>query len=271
MYHLKEKVLWLYVMLTIVSKNLPKIKVSRKYKKFTDTALFSFATGTKFTGSTGAPAPPYADSAIYGYANAMQTTHSGRQINAAKLATSTEKTERNTLLAALDENANYLESMANKAAIAAGDVTAGYTLINSIGFQVAGKGSGKRTIGFIAAGIGWAHAHEAKTVKGVEGHIWEGGPTTAKSVPSTNVKYWFTLESDIIFSDIPSGTVFAYRHASVIPFGHKTAATGTPVISPVIVAKLATLATVSKGKHPVVDINNVNIYTFGEWRYIIIP
>ena len=113
-------------------------------------------------------------------ANAMQTTHSGRQINAAKLATTTEKSERKTLLAALDENANYLESMANKAAVAAGDVNAGYSLINAIGFQVAGKGNIKRNIGFVASGIGWAHAHEAKTVKGVEGHIWEGGPLLVK-------------------------------------------------------------------------------------------
>jgi hypothetical protein len=271
MYSIRKKALWLYFLLTIVSKNLPKIKVSRKYKKFNDTALFSFATGTKFTGSTLAPAPPYADSVIYGYANAMQTTHSGRQINAAKLATTTEKSERNILLAALDENANYAESMANKAAVAAGDVNTGYTLISALGFQVAGKSSAKRIIGFVNAGIGWAHAHEAKTVKGYEGHIWEGGPTSVKGVPSTNVKYWFTLESDIIFSDIPSGTVFAYRHASVIPFGHKTSATGSSIISNLVVTKLATLLTVSKGKHPVVDITNVNIYTFGEWRYIIIP
>ncbi len=271
MYSIKEKAFWLYVMLTMISKNLPKIKVSRKYKKLIDTALYSFATGTKFTGSTLAPAPPYADSVIYGYANAMQTTHSGRQINTAKTATTTEKSERKTLLDALDENANYLESMANKAAVAAGDVNAGYSLITAVGFQVAGKGTAKRIIGFVNAGIGWAHAHEAKTVKGVEGHIWEGGPTSGKGVPSTNVKYWFTLEADIIFSDIASGTVFAYRHASVIPFGHKTAATGTPVINNVVVSKLATLQTVSKGKHPVVDITNVNIYTFGEWRYIIIP
>jgi hypothetical protein len=267
---LRKKLLWLLVLMTI-SKNLPKIKVSRKYKKLIDTALFSFATGTKFTGSTLAPAPPYADSVIYGYANSMQTTHSGRQINAAKTATTTEKSERKTLIAALDENANYLESMANKAAVLAGDVNAGYTLISAIGFSVAGKGIIKRIIGFAATGIGWAHAHEAKTVKGVEGHLWEGGPTTAKGVPPTNLKRWFTLETDIIFNDIASGTIFAYHHASIIPFGHKTAATVTPVISPVVVSKLATLSTVSKGKHPVVDINNVNIYTFGEWRYIIIP
>ena len=137
--------------------------------------MYSFATGTKFTGSTLAPAPSYADSVIYGYANAMQTTHSGRQINTAKTATTTEKSERKTLLDALDENANYLESMANKAAVGAGDVNAGYSLITAVGFQVAGKGTAKRIIGFVNAGIGWAHAHEAKTVKGVEGHIWEGG------------------------------------------------------------------------------------------------
>ena len=87
----------------------------------------------------------------------------------------------------------------------------GINVINRINFQVAGRGIIQRIIGIVATGIGWFHVHEAKTVKGYEGHVWEAGVTTAKGVPPTNLKRWFTLEADCIFSDIPSGTIIGYH------------------------------------------------------------
>ena len=95
------------------------------------------------------------------------------------------KSLRKTLLTALDLNANYLEGKANGAAIAAGDIEIGINVITRIGFQVAGKGVAHRIAGIVDAGAGWVHVREAKSVKGNEGHVWEGGIASTKGVPPT--------------------------------------------------------------------------------------
>jgi hypothetical protein len=200
----------------------------------------------------------------------MQTTHSGRQTNTSKTATTTEKTERKTLIRELDENANYLEVVANRVAVAAGDVNAGISVVTRIGFQVDGKGVATRIIGVVETGVGWAHVHEAKGKKGYEGHVWEGGVTTAKGTPPTSVKGWTTLEADCIFYNIPSGTIIGYHHANVMPVAHTVKTSGAAVTKSAV-SKTASLVPASKGNHPMIDFNNANPYTFGEWRYVVIP
>jgi len=250
-------------------KNIPKIKVSRKYRKFIDPVLGDFAHGIKFAGDPDATTPYNTDAAVGVLADAMRTTHSGRQINTSKPATSTEKSERKSLLQALDENAAYLEIIANKVAVSKGDVNAGYTVVTRVGYEVAGKGILSKITGFVDSGVGWAHAREATSKKGVEAHIWEGGSTTGKGIPPTSVKRWVTLQRDCIFNNIPSNTVFAYHHASVVPVGHKTTSSAIIATAKSLVSKIATLLPVSKSKHPIIDINNGSPYNFGEWRYIV--
>src|ERR1035437_7254411 len=93
-----------FIMMALM-KNMPKIKVSRKYRKFIDPVLADFAHGIKFAGDPDATTPYNSDAAVGILADALRTTHSGRQINTSKPATSTEKSERKALLQALDENA----------------------------------------------------------------------------------------------------------------------------------------------------------------------
>jgi hypothetical protein len=261
----------LIIAIIAVIKNLPKLKVSHSYKKLKIPGLHSFAHGTKFSGDPLCGSPDVADATIYSQADNMWSAYNVWLTNPSKAQTALVKSLRKTLLTSLDLNANYLEGKANGASIAAGDIEVGINVINRMNFQVAGKGIMQRIIGIVATGIGWVHAHEAKTVKGVEGHVWEAGPTTAKGVPPPTVKRWFTLESDCIFTGIPSGTIIGYHHASIVPVGRKSTPTGLPVIPKAATSKIASLLPVSKSKHPMIDFNNADPYTFGDWRYAITP
>lgn len=251
-------------------KKLPKIKTSRKYKKLGTPALVAFAKGTKFQGDTDATTPTYNDVAVHGAADNLLAANSLRQINPSKQNTEAEQLCRNILIDMLDANANYLETIANKVAKTAGDVSAGYSVVNRIGFLVAGKGNGKRNIGFIDSGVGWAHAHEAKSRKGYEGHVWNCGVTTAKGTPPEDTSIMFSLEADFIFTGIASGAVFAYCHGSIVPISHNTAPSGQAPSGSVL-AKSATMTPMSTSKHPMGNINDNTNVVFGEWRYIVIP
>jgi len=244
-----------------------KIKVAKSYKELSTIALASFAKSTKFAGDVAATAPPHDDTAIYGWADTMFNTHNGRVLNPSKTATSLERQQRNTLEDGLDANVNYLETVANAVAKTAGDINAGIAVVTRIGFQLAAKGTHARNIGVIDAGIGWFHAHEAKSVEGNQSHLWEGGITNAKGTPPTDTKLYVTCESDVIFNNIPSVSIYAYHHAGVVPVSKDESS--TPQSS--MTEKTATLTPQSKNKHPVIDINNNNLYQWGEWRYVVIP
>lgn len=255
----------------MATSKLPKIKVSRNYHKLETPALVSFADGIKFAGTT-ASNPTESDANIAAFANTLIGTHNSRQTVPGKNATNNERAQRTALLNALDKNANYLENEANEAAVTAGDAAVGYALVGAVGFKVAGKKGGARHYGVVNTGPGWVEAHEEKTVKGYEGHIWEFGTTTNKTTPPTATTIRFTLTSQCIFDHLTSGTVFAYREASIVPTGKKAGGgTGGGAIPAPSTARKATKLPTGKGNHPVIDITNSSPYTFTDWQYAIVP
>jgi len=254
----------------MASNKLPKIKISRKFKRLSTPELGATAKGIVFTNDPDATSPIYTDTQIYGLADDMLNTHISRQTNPSKELTAKETLQRNTLTDALDDNANCLEIVANRVAKNEGDINAGLGVVKRIGYQIAGRGSTKRNVGFVNSGVGWAQAHEEKSKKGIESHVWEGGITTAKGTPPTVLKSITTCEADCVFNNLPSGAIFAYHHASVVPVSH-TSKNSTTGISHSSDSKTATLIPMNKGRHPIFNFNTENLYQFGEWRYITIP
>ena len=247
-----------------------KIRVSRAFKRLGSTLLAAFAKGTKFQLDPDATSPTHNDAAVHGAADNLSAAHNLRQINPSTQNTQAETVCRNILNDMLDGNANYLETTANTVAKDAGDPAAGLEVVTRIGFKVAGKGGGTRNIGFIDSGVGWAHAHEAKSRKGMEGHVWNVGISLAKGTPPTVTKTYFSLEADFIFTGAASGSVLAYRHGSVVPVNQKTTPSGQAPSGSVL-AKSATIIPMSTKKHPMCDIDATTNVVFGEWRYIVIP
>ncbi|MEI8204034.1 MAG: hypothetical protein WCH34_13520 [Bacteroidota bacterium] len=248
----------------------PAIKVKRDYHGLSTPDLGVFAKGIKFTGDPDATSPPHGDTALSGKATEMLATNSLRLTDKSPSLRDLEIQQRNSLLDDLDDDANYVEIVARKVAkTAENDVNSGRAVVKRIGFTVAGTGVRKRNVGVVDMGIGWVHVHESKARKSYEGHVWEGGITTAKDVPPTVTKTMYNLESDCIFSGLPSGSIFAYRHASVLPVSHvaKSSGSATPQSSS---AKKTSLIPKNKSSHPVFDFNNPHVYSFGEWHYVVI-
>jgi hypothetical protein len=166
-----------------------------------------------------------------------------------------------------DANANYMDTVANQKSQTAGDINAGIDVIQRIGYKVAGKGGGKRVTGIVDKGAGWAHGHEDKSKKGAELHVWEGGATSAKNVPPTpgTTKTFMSYEADGIFNNIPSGTWYAYHHASLMPASHnaKSSTKATPKSAK---AKTATMIPSNMAKHPVFDTQQGMVFNYGPWR-----
>ena len=246
-----------------------KLKVKREYKKYGTPKLGAFAKGLKFTGDPDCTTPPSDDAANKLLADAMLGTNLLRITSPAKNLTAIEKKQKNAVWDALDADANYTETVANAVAKSTGDVNAGISVITRIGFFVAGKGSAKRNVGVVDFGVGWFHAHEEKTKSGTELHVWNLGLTSAKGTPPEESSAFATCEADCIFNNLPSGSILAYCHASVVPVSH-VAQSGTQASPQSLSAKSASAIPMSKSKHPVIDINNKNYYKFGDWRYVVI-
>jgi len=253
-----------------MAKRIRKIKVSRAYKRLGNPKLVSFAKTTKFQGDHDAISPIHDDAAVHGAADNLMDGVSLAKLNPSTQNTSAVTVLRNILLDMLDDNANYLEIIANKVAKAAGDYAAGTAVVERIGFQVTGQGGGKRNIGFIDAGVGWAHAHEDKARKGTEGHVWKAGITDAKDTPPKETNTYYGVEADFIFTGAASGGVLAYCHGSVVPVNQKTTPSGQAP-SGSILSKSASMTSMSSKKHPTCDINQKTNVVFGPWRYIVIP
>lgn len=251
-------------------RNLPKLKVSLKFKRLSDLALISFAKTSSFHGDPDAANPPYSDNDIYFYADDFMAALINMKTNPSTAATALKNSKRIILINALDDNAHYLESIANKVARANGDADKGRNVVFRIGFNLSGQGSFNRFPGVVDVGIGWAHVRETKSKRGNEGHVWEAGLTDTKGVPPAITHTWNSLEAEGIFNNIPSGKIFAYRHASIVPVSHSTK-DGVHAESNSSAAKTASIIPVSKSKHPIFDFNNPNNYQFSEWRYVVIP
>ena len=197
------------------SKSIPYIKVSRNFKKLGTSALIQFGRGIKFSGDHDATTPPNIDAVIATSIGVLEATHNLRQTDSSKGETSIEKAEKNTVNTQLNENASYLEMIANKISKATGDVNMGCDVVTRIGYVYTIRGGVKRNVGFIDSGIGWAHAHEAKSRKGIEAHYFEYGITTARGTPPTTLQNATTVETDLVFTNLKSGVILAYHHASI--------------------------------------------------------
>ncbi|MEI8203582.1 MAG: hypothetical protein WCH34_11250 [Bacteroidota bacterium] len=253
----------------MVIVKLPKIHVDRGFKGYSTNDLISFADGIKFTGDADATNPIHTDIVIGGRSADLKTTHDSRQNDKSLAKTNLEHTQFNLLVGGLDDNANYLEIIANKVANEQADLDAGINVVNRIGYHYSIKEGAVKNIGFIDSGEGWAHAHEAKAVDGAEIHAWEVGIALAKGTPPTSTHKYFILEADVIFNHIDSGKVLAYRHGSLTRVSH-IAKSATLATATSAKGKTTSMLEMNKANHPVFNITEDQKFEWGEWRYIII-
>jgi hypothetical protein len=161
------------------------------------------------------------------------------------------------LMQYLKSNGYWVQGQANS--LAAGNLDLAKKIILSTGYKLEKEHDlHPRTFEVVATGPGWAHYHTGKTVKGTEGQLWRYALTTAKNVPppAGALITRFTHVTDIIISDLPSGSIIAMQHAS-------TASDDT--------AENNAAGAITKANHPIFSHNTLDPYAWSDFIYEVIP
>ena len=249
-------------------KNLPKIKVSLGTSNTKTLDLISAVQSVKTTGDPDAGTPPVTDADQYAAAAILQTIHNNRNTNPPTSSAAAEKVQFNISVRMYNKVGAYIEGVANDVAVAAGDVAAGIAVVNRTGYKLKKKTGGKRPdFGVVASGPNFIQCHVKKVRKGTEGHLWRFAITTAKGVApaQTILVTVFTIECDVLIQNIPSGSILAIQHASVVPVSHNTKTTGSTPVS----GKVSAVAQ-SKTKHPIFSFTSPDSYTWTDFLYVVI-
>ncbi|MBI3502798.1 MAG: hypothetical protein HY063_13485 [Bacteroidetes bacterium] len=251
--------------------SIRKAKVSFEFKEMSADALATFGDGTVqgLTGNSNFPSPPIAllPATTAGtvsnlIANLRATLTKIASGDRATATTKLEHEQATALMLALTSNGHYVEDHAND--LGAGDVNKAEQLILTTGYKLKKKPElHPRDFELVDSGPGWEHYRVKKARKGNEGHIWRYGTTPQKGTPPATVILRFTLEADIIISDLAAGTIVGIQHTSILPVSHtkKTSAATTQT------SKAASSVPANKAKHPVYSHTNADPYLWTDFLY----
>jgi hypothetical protein len=260
-----ERFVMTFVMVTIV-KNLPMITVLLASKKTSTSTLIKDCNLQKTAGDPLVTTPPVNDTTMKSDASTLDTLYTESE---SPLPTATKlqvTTQRNICIAAYNQNAGYIQGIARAAAVAAGDVTAGIQVVIRCGYKVK-KASVPAPRHFKATpkGVGGVEI-TTKAVGKRASYIRQYGTTTAKGVaPTTIAEVLVSLEADIYVNNLKSGTIYAFREASVLPTKRSTPI----VVVPSLALKTAT-PTIATTSHKVTFSDGAEHYTWSDWIYVIV-
>jgi len=111
-----------------------------------------------------------------------------------------------------------VQDVANKVAISNGSVSKGEAVVERCGFKLKKKGEKpSRAFEVVESGPGWIHLR-VKSVGIKAGYLWRFGITSEKNkAPGVFLPILFTLECDIIITNLTSGVLYGYQVASILP------------------------------------------------------
>jgi len=236
---------------------IKKAKVSLEFQKLDANGIATFADGTVsgLTGNTNLPNPPVAlvatmNPQIAALRSTLRQISSG---NTSKALTRLEEQQANALMQSLATNGHYVEDTANT--LAAGDLSKAEQIIASSGYRLKKKGiAHPRSFEVVESGPGWVHLR-VKAVGKRAGYAWRYGITTAKgTLPTTWSKVIFTLETEVVITNLKSATIYGFQEASILPVAHTSKTNIAPTASSKTVTPAATTkahkATFSDGQEP---------------------
>jgi hypothetical protein len=201
----------------MAKKNLPKIVVITDISNLETPDMITAGGGIVLTLDPDATAPPVADTVLHTEADDLQTVHNNRQTEPPTATANDEIGARDTLAFDYQQDARYVESIANKVAKAAGDVTAGIAVVNRTGFKLKKTGiRAARHFEIYASGIEWAHVR-TKSVAKVAAYVWRFGITPIKGTPPAieGSRAVVNLEADLKITNLKSGTIYGIQFAAV--------------------------------------------------------
>jgi hypothetical protein len=150
--------------------------------------------------------------------------------------------------------------------VAAGDVTAGIQVVIRCGYKVKKTAvPAPRHFKVTQKGIG-AVEITTKAVGKSASYIRVYGTTPTKGVPPTTIaEVLVSIEADIFVNNLKSGTIYAFREASILP----TKRTTPNILTPSLAKKTAT-PTIATTTHKVTFGDGAEHYSWSDWVYVIV-
>lgn len=226
--------------------NLPKIKLSLDLASMDVPTLASTAKGIKTAGDPDVTNPSVTDVVMHGQADDMLDCHNLRATDKSLELTRNETVLRNILERSITDVGGDVVKIANKVAIAHGDVAAGEAVVVRCGYKLKKRAVlPPREFEVVASGPGWVHLR-VKSVSTRAGYVWRFGITSAiGKIPTVFMPLLFTLECEVIITNIPRGSILGYQMASIISVNLAAKTSPNPDVS-----KIPPLGAPSKGKKP---------------------
>ncbi len=250
-------------------KNLPKIGLIELKVSDSNPFVIKHSLTLKTTGVASMAGCTTTDTQVHTAANLLQTYDTGAGLNPPLYTTNQVNAQKKITVDLYNKVIRFMKGACNDLAEQTGDVNNGINMAIGCGARISKKkGGAQPDFGVTASGDNWVQVHAKKVISGVEGHIFRCALTSAKGTPPPKTAWidFYTLESTIEISDLPSNTILAINHSGILPAGHGSK---TPVIVPIKLKKATKLA-VSKKKHPVFSFTSPDPYTWDGWIYIVI-
>jgi hypothetical protein len=261
----KKNAARLFVLITIV-KNLPLIVVLLAKKSWNTLTLCDDAQHVHTSANPLTNTPPVTDAALHAQATTTLNVYDAFKATPPTATKTQVTTQRNILINMFNKVAMYVQGVARDAATTAGDVTAGITVVTSVGLKIKkAKSAISKAFKVVQAGIGAVDV-TTKAVDKRAGYLREYGITPTKGVvPTTLQETAFSLGSSIHINGLTSGAIYGFREATILPVKRTPGNSTTPI------GMLKTLTpTGATSKHKVIFTQGVSHYTWSDWVYVVI-
>jgi hypothetical protein len=266
---MKTRMNWIsrWIVLAIIVKNLPLIVVLLAKKTWSTLTLCDDAQHIHTSGNPLTNTPPVTDAALHQQATVTLNTYDAYKAVPPTATKSQVTTQKNILINMFNKVALYVQSVARDAAIAAGDVTAGITVVSGVGFKIK-KAAVKATKFFrVVSKIVGTVDISTKAVALKAGYIRQYGPTTAKGVPPTTLSETvFSLESSVHINNLKSGTIYGFREAIILPVKKIPVNPGTVIAT----GKTVKATAIFSGHKAIFTEGVATHYVWSEWVYVVV-
>jgi hypothetical protein len=219
------------------------------------------------SGITLLPDMPYDDTATHAAGTAIQNVYGKFKAKPPTAIKADVDIAVNNAAEIYNQNAAYIESMARKAAKAAGDISVGIKLVENAGYFL--KGPKSPTVnGFTAEPEGAGSVRvNTKAVAPHAGYVRQYGVTTAEGVPPTKCEeLLFSLQAEIHISSLTKASILGVREASIIPVGRS----GNDSLPETKVEKAITPKLITKAHKLVFSDTETTHYKWGDWIYVVV-
>ncbi|MGD0711034.1 MAG: hypothetical protein ABR968_07600 [Bacteroidales bacterium] len=256
-----------WIVLAIIIKNLPLIVVLLAKKTWSTLTLCDDAQHIHTSANPLTNTPPVTDAALHSQATVTMNTYDAYKAVPPTATKSQVTTQRNILINMFNKVALYVQGVARDAAIAAGDVTAGMTVVSGVGFKI--KKAAARVPKFfrVVSKIVGTVDITTKVVNAKAGYVRQYGTTPTKGVPPTTLSETiFSLESNVHIDNLKSGSIYGFREAIILPIKKipvnpdSVIATGKTVKGTAIFTGHKAIFTEGVATH----------YVWSEWVYVVV-